>query len=386
MSEQTPLGKTEVSMEPIVGSFEQWLSNDESEKLGPLVKPADPKPTDAPPAEAAPADLLPEPPPTEAAPETPAPEATEAAPPEAPETDEVEDTTPQADGKPRKRPSWKQVHELERERDQERSMRLRTEQERADHAQRMSQLEAELARMRGFLEGKGDIPAESTQVIEDDPLTKLETKVQTLEQQGQQAEQHRYAMQVEQTIRAQEAQVEAKHPEYKEALNHLIKSEVEEWRIEGVINDFASKILQGNPQGVRQMAAQSGKSERETAETLATQALLQARRDRMVTAALSEGANVAERVLALAERRGFKRPGTTGAATPAAPAPATPKKDPVAVREASQSLSAVPHTAAPPAKKTITSRAELMALEGEQLERYILENDAKDPGWERRLA
>jgi hypothetical protein len=376
-------------------SFEAWLQKEEAKDENPAATtpiaaapelvpdaPADAPAPEIPPVTETTVDPM-------AAPETPEPEAAEAAPPEAAEPDAEPEATPEGEQQRRRRPSWSQVRQLESDLRSEREMRLRGDQDRESHAARMLQLETELARVRGMLEGRSTIGDAPPPIVEpDDPLTVLEKNQQALQQTLEQERQARFKMEVENRVRLQEAEVRSKNPKYDEALNHLVQSEVAELREEGVVTDFAKRILQADPARVRQAALQANKSEREAAEMLAIGALIEARRERLVRVALDNGQNVAERVLALAQRRGWKAESDAKPVSPSA-APAAPKRDPQAVKEASASLSAVSKTTPPPPKPEIKTKADLrqFMLEAptDVFDSYIFEQDEKDPHWMERL-
>lgn len=376
-------------------SFETWLQKEEAKDEAPVeTTPIAAAPELVPDAPAeAPAPEIP--PVTEttvdpiAAPETPEPEAAEASPPDAAEPDAEPEATPEGEQQRRRRPSWTQVRQLESDLRSEREMRLRGDQDREAHANRMLQLETELARMKGMLEGRTSIGETPAPIVEpDDPLTVLEKNQQALQQNLEQERQARFKMEVESRVRLQEAEVRSKNPKYDEALSHLVKSEVEELQEEGVVADFARKIMQGDPARVRQTALQTNKSEREAAEMLALGALIEARRDRLVSVAIANNQNVAERVIALAKRRGWKAEPDAKPVTPSA-APAAPKRDPQAVKEASASLSAVSKSTPPPQRPEIKTKEDLRQFMREAptevFDSYIFEQDEKDPHWMERL-
>lgn len=381
MAEQTPLGKTEVSTEPIVGNFEEWLRQDEAKNLSPETPP--------PPVEKTPDETTP-PPATEAPPITeppPAAETVEAAPPAAETvTPDEPDEEPPAEHKGKKRPSWKMVREeqnrakdLEASLREERGLRLRTDQERADRDRRMEALEREIQAL------KGEKPAESVTVIEDDPLTKVEKKLEEIDQRDSVRAQEMARQQIDTRIRSQEQDFISSNPKgknYRDALAFAINSEKKEMDVTGVTDTLATDIMRENPTAVRQYAISAGKNEREAARELAYNVGVAARRDAILRGAFGSGKNVAEALVEFAEARGY-RPEAPAAASPPPPPPA---RDPKEVKEASTSLSAVGRTTPPPAVKVISTRRQLMELPDAEMQRYIFEHDETDPGWDQRLA
>lgn len=390
MAEDTPLGATTTD-----SSFDRWLKADEAANLDPILNPQ-PAPAAA---DATKVPGSPEAPPVPEAP--PAPEAVAAEPeaadgksavPEAPvpasppveaaaETEEPEPLAGETpEQKAKRRPSWKDVRELQNEIKQERALRLQSEQSRDARDGRVAELEMEIARMRGMIEGRA--PAPEAEVIEPDPLTKVEREIEQLKQMDQVRAQEQMRAQVDMTIRNHEAEFE-RRPEgknYRAALDHLVKSEIAEWAAIGALDQMAGDIRRQNPAEVRQYAIQTGKNEVDAARDLATRSALMARRDGLVAASLRAGKNVAEVVWTMAQQRGFRPAAETP--PPAAPVEKPIVRDAKAIKEASQSLSAMPTTKPPPPKHAPRTRDELLDMDVDERARFIEEMDAtKGPDW-----
>jgi DNA repair exonuclease SbcCD ATPase subunit len=314
-------------------------------------------------------------PPVETPPERPA----ETPPVEPEKTEEPPPVAAEPEKRPAGKPStmFKQLREL-RKQVEERDRRL-----------------AELERPK---------PAE-TQPADDefeDPLTKLERqraedkrladeRLNQLEQRTQQNERQTQQQQITVEIQRQESDFVREHPDYNEALNHLVKTRREEYDETGALDNRAEWWLTHHPQVIerfaneRNMAFETDDDVHAAAREASFAVLIEQERMQIITDVRARGKNVAEAVYSLATKRGWQAP-SAAPATPAAQAETAQERvqRAKAAEPAATSLSAM-QSGAQPVELKITSRAQLLALDEKDLDRYVDMMDAKDPGWDKKL-
>jgi hypothetical protein len=255
--------------------------------------------------------------------------------------------------------------EAEEELQRERQRTLALEQERA---RLIAQAEEQQRQARGE-----SIPEEV------DPITQLQQKIAQLEHTVQQQQQ---VNQQDSMLNAQvQSFMQAGHPDYPQAYQAYVESEIQQAELSGEIEVVASRLRQVQGEQIRQQAIQIGKTEAEVSRDLAKGVLFEARKQGLIQGSQHSGKSVAEMIYELAKMRGYTPANGNGngngnhgePAPPPLPAntPSAANEIRAEQRSASEgSLAALPTGTAPPVHR-ITSRTQLMSMPPIERDRWI---------------
>ena len=339
------------------------------------------------------ADALPAPEPAPAAapvaepPATPTePAAASPAEPESPATAEPPTAVAPAPAAPA--PTWRQVHDLEKQ-NRDAIRELQIERERLAALERR---EAELRvsmeqRERQLREDAGlDLPTEV------DPLQTLEQRLRAQEERSQHVEAQLAARNAEDSLRLQAVTFSKDHPDYEAAVVHYVESERRAAEMTGEIDWVADRLATVSSEQqkteIRNQAMQRGVTETQVRRELAVAVMAEQRKQQLSQYATRAGKQLPEVIYGLAHERGFTGGGngTTPAAPPASPAvPSAAAEVRQAQAAAAASSLATLAQAGTPAPKTILRKSDFRALKPDEQERWVTEMDQKDPGWDERL-
>jgi ribosomal protein L12E/L44/L45/RPP1/RPP2 len=192
-------------------------------------------------------------------------------------------------------------------------------------------------------------------------------------------------------VQRQEAAFKATHPDYDEAMQYVVEARKEQLEIMGKLDADAEFWINTHPDLVERHAQETGLDHEKyadikaAAKDIAFRVAVQQERNQLLAACERTGRNIPEAVYNLAAKMGHKAP---AAAAPAAPTPQEAAKERVQKAKASeelrqpfnQTLAAMDNNHAPLPKK-ISSRAELMRMPEDEMDKLIAENDEKNPGW-----
>lgn len=321
------------------------------------VKAADPL---APPQDTA-GDVIPTEP---AAPPAPVPAAADAKPPEpiAAEPDK------KPDGEP-----WKRLREKDRE--------VKELQRRFDEL--ATKFEA-IAKPTKPADGPAKEPT-----FDEDPAINLLHRSETAEQRIARIEIEQSRARELDTIRTQEQLYSKDHPDYNEAVNHLVLSDLADFHLAGQaakVAELNQALMNDHPvvkTWVRAITSAQDVTEDEALKRIADASWIEERRQLLVKTANTTGRPVPELAYELAQRRGYAPKG----AAPAAPvAPAAPKPDAAEAARArvqhakevsrgGQTLSEMNTTPAPEQRRF--TRAQIHQMTEEEID-FMNETN---PGW-----
>jgi hypothetical protein len=266
---------------------------------------------------------------------------------------------------------WKQARINER--------KAREAEERAAHFERLAR-EYE-GKMRGEKPAEAAVPDFNT-----DPASNLLHRAETAEQrmarieaESQQTRAMLAQQQELQTVRAQEEAFQREHPDYPQAVQHLINSELEEFRMgpkQATVARLNQAMMSGDQQikqAVDQLAA-AGLDEDSAIGTIAEQTYINGRAAQLREAARVMNKPVPELGYAFAQRRGWQSttPQTAAGSTPPPQTPAQAEAALARVRQAqqisrgSQTLSEMDTTA--PRQERRPTRAEVLAMRDEDID------------------
>ena len=226
---------------------------------------------------------------------------------------------------------------------------------------------------------RGQQPATDTAVpdFNTDPATNLlhraetaEQRMARLEQEAQQTRQMLAQQQELSMVRAQEEAFQREHPDYPQAVQHLVNSELEEFRMgpkQATVARLNQALMNGDQvikQAVDQLSA-AGMDEDSAIGTIAEQTYINSRAAQLREAARVMNKSVPELGYAFAQRRGWQ-PQAANASTPPPQTSAQAEAARARVRQAqqisrgSQSLSEMDTTA--PRQERRPTREEVLAM------------------------
>ena len=287
-----------------------------------------------------------------------------------------------------RREYWKEMRELKRA-NKERERELNEERLAREKVER--DLEEERARRR--LEA-GDI--EEAEL--DDPLAKvnkdledIKAKQERTAQQLQETQALNQQRSVEAEIEREEERFRADHPDYHDAVDFLVQTQRDEFEETGILDAVTQEMLERSPEVVEQHMQSTGMDdEYEAAKDVSFRLMVNEQRKAFVAATRKGGRSVAQAAYNLAKKRGYQAqaPATEEETKPQAPKPPTAKERVERAKKlepATQSLSSMQNKGTPvPAQ--IRTRQQLLDLDPDEMDKYIVEMDAKDPTWDRNLA
>lgn len=284
-----------------------------------------------------------------------------------------------AERKETKGPTWKQLREMKRELEEERRKLQEAEK-------RIAASPAET-----IPEGEPEI---------EDPLTMVskETKATKEGLQQTREELERIKAAEAQRLVVDEIKVDEErfkkegHADYDEALNFLAEKRLSHYDRTGRIDRYARLEMQGRPELVREFAEKSGRNPDDDTELydaardMVGRILIHADRMNVIQDCRETGKSVAEVAWGLSLDFGYK-PKDAEPAALATPAKSLAQERVERAKEQKpqeQSLSAM-QSSGKPQQRRITTRQQLLDMDTAEREKYIFENDQRDPFWDRDL-
>jgi hypothetical protein len=330
---------------------------DETTEETPEEKPS----TEEPPAEEKPA--VEEPPPEEKP-------ATEEPPPE-------EKPAEQPPPKKHVGPSWKQVKELQRALKEANDRLAAKPAEVAPPPPR----EDELADPIEVLTGE-------VRQLKDE-LKKTQEQTEQKVQQLTEAEQRQ---KLQQELIAEESLFERDHPDYRDAVMHLISKRTAEYERTGRLDNVATYWLSNHADLITRHALETGRDPEDegqlwdAARDIGLRTLIDKDRHELVTSAKQAGRRVTQVVYELAKDFGYQGKAKEPAAPPVvAPEKAAQARVAQAIKQkaVTQSLAGMQTSGAAIERKL--TRDQFLKMTDEEQDRLVAELDEKDPGWHERL-